>query len=269
MTSTELVNRREFAPIVIPSGQVLLNKVADDIDEARDFDVCSSDMAEIAQTIAGRLSTVRDELDAQRLATTLPLREGAKWVNDGYNPTIESLDALVASLKVKLIEWNRKVAKDKADAERAIAAQRQKEADAAALVVAEQKKAADKMLADAEAALKSGDATKADDLFTQASVTMDGARETEAAAQQAVVAPIRTTVAASGVKGASVVWKGRVVDKVALVKAAGGERQDALSLLDVNEGGLNAYARLHKGVMQLPGVEFYTEDTQRIGKKQV
>lgn len=268
MTSTELVNRREFAPIVIPPAQVLLDKIAADIEEARDFDVCSPEMAEIAQEMAGRIASVQESLDAQRLATTKPLRDGAQWVNDGYNPTIASLEAIIKGIKAKLTAWNKKVADEKREAERLIAIERQKVADAAAEVARKQKEEADKLLRQAEEATAAGNTEAANDLFTQASVTADAARETQTAAAQQLVAPVRTAVASSGVKGASVTWKARVIDKALLVKAAA-EHADLLAMLDVNESNINAYARLHKGIMQMPGVEFYSEDSTRIAKRQV
>ena len=275
MTSTELsdprvfAQKRDFATIVIPPAQMLLDKIKADIDEARDFDVCSPEMAEIAQEMAGRIATVQESLDEQRLATTKPLRDGAQWVNEGFNLTIASLDAIVKSLKAKLAAWNKKVADEKREAERLIAIERQKVADAAAEVARKQKEEADKLLRQAEEATAAGNTEAANDLFTQASVTADAARETQTAAAQQLVAPVRTAVASSGVKGASVTWKARVTDKALLIKAAA-EDASLHAMLDVNESNLGAFARLHKGIMHMPGVEFYSEDTtQRIAKRSV
>jgi hypothetical protein len=266
--TNELVNRREFAPIVIPPSQALLDKIKDDLEEARELDVCSATMAEIAQELAGRISTVHDSLDAERLATTLPLREGAKWVNEGYAPTIETLAQVMVDIKAKLSAWNKKVADDRREAERVETARRKKAADEAAAVANAEKAKAEKLLADAAAAEKAGDAQVAADLFTQAAVTMDAAREQATVAAQQIVAPMKTHVGGSGVKGAGVTWKARVVNKQALVLAAA-NRPELMSMIDINESNLGAYARLHKGLVPMPGVEFYTEDVQRIGKRAV
>lgn len=268
MTTTAVVNRREFAPIVIPDGQILVDAIKEDLEEASDFDVCSEMMAGIAQQMAGRIATVIDELDEQRLAATLPLRDGQKWVNDGYNATIDSLKGTVADLKTKLTAWNKKVAADRAAAEKVERERREKVAREAAAVAEAERQAAVKLLADADALAATGNTQAASDLFDQATVKMDTARETLAASQQAQAAPVRTNVGGSGVKGASKTWKARVLDKQKLVLAAA-NRPEFMAMVDINEANLNAYAKLHKGLVPIPGVEFYEEDVQRVSKRPV
>lgn len=269
MTTTALaVVRLEFKPIVIPDGQSLINEVSDDILDAKDFDVCSETMAEIAQESAGRIATVIDKLDSDRLASTLQLREGQKTVNDGYNSAIDVLKDAVTLYKNKLTAWNKQVAADKAAAEKQIRESREKQQREAAAVAEAERLAAEKMMADANALAAAGNTEAASDLFDQATTKMETSRETLNTAAQAAAAPIRTGVGASGVKGASKTWKARVLDKQKLVLAAA-NRPELMAMVDINEANLNAYAKLHKGLVPMPGVEFYEEDVQRVSKRPV
>lgn len=253
------VNRREFATIVIPDSQILLNKIASDIEEARDIDVCSESMAEIAQDIIGRIATVKDELNSERLEATRSLREGQAWVNGGYSPTIDSLDTIITGVKEKLKGWSRVVAERKRQAD-AEAARVQREAAAKIEAQAkEQAEAAEKLAKDAQVAAASGDAGKAQELFEQAGQAMDVARETTAVAQQVATAPVRTNVASSGVKGERKVWKCRVVDKArALIVVA--NRPELFALVDFNDAQLTALAKTNQGNAPIPGFEFYEEE---------
>lgn len=267
--TTDIVNRREFAPIVIQPLQELLDKVQFDLADAADFDVCSASMAEEAQTIIGRLSTVHDELDAQRLATTLPLRDGAAWVNEGFKPALAALSTNIADLKEKLKGWNKEVAKKKAEAEalerktRALAAAK---AETAANVARE---AATRLVTEAN---QSADPHKAAELMDRAGTLMDAARAAEGNAQAELALPVTTGIV-SGVKGASTKWKARLDEtdhdawaKFLLVAA---NKPELRACLRIDESGLNIYAAATKGQAVVPGIVFYTEDTIRTSKKAV
>lgn len=258
--SNEVALRREFAAITIPDLQKEIDAIKGDLADARDIDVCSAAMAEEAQQLGGRILTLHDKLDAQRLEKTKPLREGAAWVNDGFAPTLATLKGVSDDIKEKLRGWNKIVAERKREADLAAA---KKQREAAALVEAEAKKQreeAERLQAEAAAAAAKGDAAAAQDLFEAAGAAMDGARDTAAVAHAVATAPIQTMRGGgSGVKGARKVWKCRVIDKAkALLVAA--NRPEMRGLFDANETFLNALAKTNQNTIEIPGLEFYEED---------
>ena len=71
---------------------------------------------------------------------------------------------------------------------------------------------------------------------------------------------------AAGVTTATV-WKARVTAIQSIVKAATAGNSAAMSILQVNEVALNGLARSTRGTLQIPGVEFYSEDQVRAGRR--
>jgi hypothetical protein len=259
MTDTNLALRLEFAAVVIPDMQAELDRIRIDLDEARDIDVCSAAMAEEAQELAGRIMSVHDKFDDQRLILTKPLRDGTKRVNEGFEGALATMKGVVDDVKEKLRGWNKQVAERKriADAE---AAKKQREAAAAIEAQAKiEREAAQRLQAQAEAARAAGDAEAAQDLFEQAGSAMDSARIAESAANSVATAPVRTAVAASGVKGARKVWKCRVTDKARLLVVIA-NRPELYGLVEFSESAMNALAKTNQGNVPIPGLEFYEDD---------
>lgn len=258
--TNEIVLRREFAPIVIPAAQEMIDAIADDLADAADLDVCSDAMAEEATGIISRIAGVIDKLDAQRLTLTAPLREGQKWVNDGFNGTIESLNEVVTDTKEKLKGWNKVLAERKrlkdiedAKARKEAADKLQAEADKKA------KEAQD--LLDKAKALEATNPEQAAQLFEQAGEVMDGARDVQADAQQALVQR-GGSGSAKSVKGTSQTWKARIINKQAFVLAAA-NRPEFISMVDIDETKLNALARASAGAVPPPGIEYYQDEQIR------
>lgn len=257
--STEVSLRREFTALVIPDLQAEVDSIKNDLADARDIDICSTEMAVEAQAIIGRILKVHDELDDKRLIGTKPLRDATKWYNDGFASTLDTLKGVTDGVKEKLHAWNRVVAERKrvADAEAA-----KKQREAAAKVESEakaQREEAERLQAQATALAATGDKAGAQDLFEAAGAAMDGARDTAAIAASVATAPIRTGVASSGVKGARKVWKCRIIDKQrALLIAA--NRPEFRGMFDENETFLNALAKTNQGNVEVPGLEFYEDD---------
>lgn len=254
-----IVLRREFATIVIPDSQKMLDRIKFDMEDARDIDVCSEAMAIEAQELIGRIASVSDDLDKERLATTLPLRDGAAWVNDGYKPTIDSLKTVIDGVKEKLKGWNKVVAKRKADAEDAERKLRKAQADELERKAAEQRAQADKLAAEAKKALAAGDTSAYADLFEQAAVADEQARTNTDVAAAVHAAPVRVATQVSGVKGARTVWKVRVTDKARFLIVVA-NRPEFHSLVEFSEVQLNALAKMNQGNVPVPGLEFYEED---------
>lgn len=268
--TTDLALVREFAPIRIKASQDLLDRVADDLAMVPDLAVDSQDMADEALVIVGRLSTVKDELDKERLELTKPLRDGQAWVNGGYAPTLDTLDTAIKTLKLRLTEWQRKV-REANELLRRQAEQRQREDAARVASEAEAKRKEAERLA-AEAAKVDGPAQA--DLLSQAQVAADQAQQTALAAEVAQVAPVAVATVA-GVKGVAEMWKGECKNLMLLVahiaKLAGTEGRateaiDLLSLIKPDQTALDARARAQKGNMRIPGCVSYPVELVRTRK---
>ena len=265
---TDVAFVRTLPLVVVPKSQALLTRIADDLAEARDIDVCSAGMAVIAQELAGRIATVMDAMDAERLGITKPLREAAAWVNDGFTPTIDMLKKTKTALSEKLLDWNRKVAALKREQEARDAAARAAELKAAADAAAVAQKAAAELAAQSQAAALAGDTKSADLFATQAQVAADTARQVESAAIASAHVPVMRGTVNAGVKGASTKWKARITDKAKfLLRVANDPR--LLDLVDINEGKLNALANLEKEHFSYPGAEPYAEEQLRTRKQAV
>lgn len=267
--TTDIVLRREFAAIVIPATQALLDKVKFDLADASDLDVCSASMAEEAQEIIGRLATVHDAMDEERKKTAEPLRDGQAWVNNGYRPAIETLAQTILQLKDKLKGWNKVVAARKAEAEAKERADRKKAADATAAAEDTARGKARDLIAKAQ---EQADPVQRHLLLAEAGDVVSAAVEAAGNAASAAVAPITTGIT-SGVKGASTKWKGRLVDadpeamqKFLLCVV---NRPELRECVRIDESGLNIFASLTKGKVHIPGIVFYEEDTIRTAKRPV
>jgi len=262
----------EFAVIVLPTTQQLLDKIAVDLEEAPSFVVDSADMAAIAVETAGRFATVRDAMDKERLATTAPLRGAVGKINAGYNEAIDRITSAEKSMKAKIVEWNRKVERERREAEECARAEAKKRAAEEAAAARAKEQEAQRLAEAAQAAAKAGDADKAADLIQQAQAQADAARQAEVAAQVSATAPVVVSGARS-VKGATETWKARVTDKSALIQhIAGMLAKGDLSLLDVlevKESSLHALAKIQKTNMKVPGVEAYIEEGLSVRKVSV
>ena len=264
------VETRQLGLVVRPKTATLLAKIVDELAEARDLKVDSAFMAQQALVMIGRFSTVRGEMDKERLATTLPLRDAAGWVNDGFNEAIDMVAVVEDLLRRSVLAFNAQEMLRQEAAARVIAEQRRKDAAAAAEREAAAIKAAEESARQAQAAASAGSEQVAQALLTQAQVQVDTARADAATAAAAVFVPIVTPIA---VKGVSQKYKGRVVGKLdalrEVVRRADQKDTSLLELVNFNETALNAFANLTKGNMNVPGLEAYPIDSLRAKKQAV
>lgn len=273
--TTELIpaaTELTFGIVTIPSTQAMLDKIAFDLDESKTFVIDSEGMAGIALEMCGRFATVRDALDKERLATTLPLRDGVAKINGGYNPAIDMIEAQEKGLKIKLTAWNQHVIRIRRELEAKAETERRAAAKLVEEEAARQRAAAAQLVADAQAANAAGNVDKAADLIVQAQVTSDAAQQTAQAAQVTLHTPTLNS-GPSTVKGASETWKARVTDKAALIQSIANSIQGGdlsrIELLIVNETALNALARVQKANMNMAGVEAYPESNVRARRQSV
>lgn len=75
-----------------------------------------------------------------------------------------------------------------------------------------------------------------------------------------VVTPATTVARAAGVSTRTL-YRARVVDKLALIRAAAAGDELALAVLTVDERALATLATSRKGTLAMPGVEFFEEQT--------
>lgn len=265
------VETRQLGLVVRPKTQALLARIGPDLEEARELVVDSSFMAEMAQGMLGRFGTVIDAMDAERLATTKPLREATDWVNTGFNEAITHAKAIRDAVKFRVLAFHRLEA-ERAEAARQQEEQRRREAAAAAAQAeAQALLRAEAAAAEAQKAMDAGSTTVAQALLTSAQVQADQAHEQAQQAAQALHTPV--VAEASVVKGVTTKYKGRVKVKADAVREAL-RRHEAgddsiMSMLSFNEIALNAFANLTKGNMGVPGLEAYPVESLRTKKAAV
>ena len=163
-TGSQLVLRREFAPITIGEAQAALDRIAADLTDLNDIVIDSAFMATEAQALIAKIATAHDELDAERLGKTKELRDGQAWVNSGYNPAIETLDSAMKGGKLKLTAWDKAEKKRAAEEQEAI---RKKAAEEAAEIekrAEEQRQQARDAQAKADELYEKGDVSAANAL---------------------------------------------------------------------------------------------------------
>lgn len=178
------------------------------------------------------LNTAKDLLDTltdEKKKFTEPYNDALKAVRGWFKPGEERLEKVISMLQRKMSAY---VVEEQERRKKA-----QREADAAA--EAERRRLAER----ARRAEEAGKEEKAQELQQKAAEVV-----TEVVPQRVQAETTKTTM----------VWKGRVKDKIAFIKAvADGVIPD--SLVEIDEGKLNGIARQSEGGMKFPGVEWYQE----------
>lgn len=245
-------------PSSVQRVQELLDRVADDLDLARDLVVDSPELMAEAQQILGRLATVfsdSGEMERERKALVALPNAWVKLVNAGYNAPCEAGKQVMDSLKRRVLAFDaeqRRLAAERAEAER-----RERERKAAEAAEAERLAAAQAqaLIEQAKAAQEQGGEVAAQALLAQAGEAKDAARARAAAAQQALHVVAAAPTLAKGVRGT---WKAEVVSIDSLILAAAdriraGDRS-LVGLLAVDESAANAKAKAEKEGMNVPGL---------------
>lgn len=166
------------------------------------------------------------ELNAERLSMTRPLDEVKAKIMAKYRPAIEALESAEKLVKFKILEYTKKKEAEIAEKEAKLRAQAEAEAE----------KERAKLEAKAEKARQKGKENMADELLMAAESIVP-------------MAPILDRPKANGVSVRKI-WRARVTDKAAL--------PENFKIPDME--ALNKIAASTHGEMQVPGVEFYSED---------
>lgn len=169
-------------------------------------------------------------LEEKRKAITAPLDAAKKATMDMFRPAVDAIAEFEKAVKAKMAGFVREQDRIRREAEAAAAEKARKEQE--------------KLLAQAEKAAAAGKAEKAEALALQAASTV-------------AVAPLVDAAVASGAH-ARRVWKARLTDKMALIKAVADGRASP-ELLDYNESVGNGLAKALKSGMNIPGIEAHEE----------
>lgn len=184
------------------------------------------------ETATTMLNTAKDLLDVlttEKRKFTEPYNEALKAVRGWFKPGEERLERVISVLNKKMSAYVTE------EQERRRAEQRKRDQEAEA-----ERRRLEKQAERAEA---KGNEEKAQELQQKAAQVV-----TEVVPQRVQAETTKTTM----------VWKGRVKDKIAFIKAvADGVIPD--SLVEIDEGKLNGIARQSEGGMKFPGVEWYQE----------
>lgn len=195
------------ATVRVPATQALLDRVSDDLDMLGELDIDSEDMAALVLEMLGRVSTVHDTMDRERLDTTKPYREVVGEINGGYSPAIEHIAKVMKASKEKLTAWNRRVAAEKDRIEREARQRAKAEMAAAEKLQAEKQREADDLQRQARQAAARGEASLAAALVDDARQLVESAQSEAHIAAISANAPTLGSVPA-GVKGATLTWHG-------------------------------------------------------------
>lgn len=268
---------------------------------AQAFTIESDEDYALAASNATQLAGIGKEAEETRLGITRPMDESKRKVMELFAHIVDPCTQAVALYKRAMIGYQTKKQAERDAAERAAkaAAQllEQQQRDAAAKLQRDADEAAkrERDAADAKAATER---KVAQDKMTEAVASGNRAAAQEAAAQLDVVdeahgdaqrsiderhqddvdfarqlASTRVTPLALSVPSAPRVkgvaapkrWKGRVIDRLALIQAAADRSRQTppdmtlIQLLDVDEAALNKWAGAMSGATDIPGVEFYED----------
>ena len=220
------------------------------------------------------------QLEDLRKSITAPMDEAKRRVMDFFRVPLERLQQAESVLKLGMGTYQREQAA-KAEAARreaeAIARQQReeqqrREADAraaAASAQAERERLAAEAQAQMQKAIDTGDAQA----MAQAEHTMAAAAAVQAAPVEQpaqVVVPMSMPVVPMAPRAAGVstrtVWKAKVTDKSAFIRAAAG-RPEIEALLSVNESALGKFAQATAGKAPLAGVTFYEEPVVAVRRR--
>ena len=220
------------------------------------------------------------QLEDLRKSITAPMDEAKRRVMDFFRVPLERLQQAESVLKLGMGTYQREQAA-KAEAARreaeAIARQQReeqqrREADAraaAASAQAERERLAAEAQAQMQKAIDTGDAQA----MAQAEQTMAAAAAVQAAPVEQpaqVVVPMSMPVVPMAPRAAGVstrtVWKAKVTDKSAFIRAAAG-RPEIEALLSVNESALGKFAQATAGKAPLAGVTFYEEPVVAVRRR--
>lgn len=249
--------------IVLPSADEQVQQMTSDatavVELAEAFEIDSPEMYTAAGNELKRIKTRIKDNEEARKALVKPLNDHVKFINDQFREPVNLLKKAEQIIKKSILAYDQE--------QERIRREQQRKAEEAARAEEERlrKEAEEKAAkARAEAEEKRKAAQKAEDQAAQQKAAEEAAQaelQAQEAEEQASMKPhVHVPVMANDspkVKGISKrkVWKARVVDFSKL--------PDDYKV--ANEKALGALARSTQGSMNIPGVEFYADETIAAG----
>lgn len=202
---------------------------------AKAYVIDSPEMAEAAAEDLKSIKAKAKDLDTLRTTLKKPSLEEGRAIDKHFKKPLEFLSSAEGVLKGAILKFQQ------AEHQRLLAQQQQQEREAQA-ERERQEQDRQERLAQAE---ESGDT--------------DAVAAINEELTFAPVVPQSETTKLSGISTRSV-WKGRVNDKLALIKAVAEGRAD-VALLDVNQQVLDGLAKALKSGLSVPGCEAYEDQS--------
>lgn len=213
------------------------------------------------------------QIEELRKSLTGPILEAKRRIDEFFRGPLDRLSQAESVLKLSMSTYQREQQRRIEEAQRAAAAEAERQRQEAERIAAEQRAAEaaaqaerERLAAEAttrmEQAVKTGDATamaEAEQLAAEAQAIQ--AAPVESRPQEEIHVPAVVVPIAAKAKGVSFrnVWKAEVTDHSAFIRGAAG-RPEIEAMLKVDESALNKFAQATAGKAHVAGVRFY-EDT--------
>ncbi len=240
--------------------QTLLDAIAPDLEIAEVLTIDSPDMLAEAETLNGRISALCADsgaIESERKALNAPFVDLGRAINGGYNELREHVSGVRERLSSKILAYHREQQRLAREREAQERAERERRAAEVAEEERKAKAAAQATLAAAQAAADAGKADEASALATQASVTIDTARQVTQQATLELAAPIFAAPAAKA-KGVREVWKAELASHENLIlhiaeRIKAGD-MSLMHLIPYDEAAGNRKAASEKRGFNVPGL---------------
>ena len=270
----------EFSAVVRITPDVQDQRTASSglLAKVKGYLIRSNDDAQAVNADLLAIKTAARNLDGVRKSIVKPLDEARTNAQAFFLPALDALKAAEDHCKRLLLGWQEKLDAERREAQRkaeeeALRLRQKQEAEAAAAraKAEEQAREARRKAEEAEAArqraIAEGNAKAAAEAAARAAKEQERAVNVIEAAEAKIahaeqVAPVimAAPIAAPEIRGFSsrTVWRARVTDKAAVIRAAV-DRPDIAALLLVDEKAANRLAGALKAALAVPGLEAYEE----------
>jgi len=264
---------------VTPEAMAIITAAQPTLVQVQEYVIDDPQTASIVNADLQMIKARRNKLDSIRKSIVRPLDEARANVQNFFKPAIEYLEAAEDHCKGLLLTYQEKVEQERREEVR-----RQEEVARKAREEAEARAAADRARAEEQAAAKRREAEEAEKRRLAAleagnqraaqTAAAEAARkqqeadaaieagERKAAERQAEVsvaaAPETPAPKLSGFSSKPV-WKVRINNKAAVVKAAASGNSNALAVLMIDESAAKRLAGTLKQGFDIPGIEAYEE----------
>lgn len=229
--------------IAAPNEQELILQSKSLLDMAKMYVIDSPEMYQLAGDELKKIKAKTKELDAQRKQITKPLDDAKAAVMALFKKPLEALTQAEGVLKNSLLSFDREQERKRQEEEkrlREIARAEQERLQAQARAAEEESRKL----------IEAGKKEEAEQLAAKAATIEISSYSIPVP----IVAQAQTKVAGISKR---TIWKARVIKKESI----------PLEYMEPNQSALDKVAQATKGTIQIPGVEFYSEDILSSGSR--